>query len=143
MSQLDLSNLIVHFAQSNKAEGKSPKTVSWYSEMLECYVKHLESIKIQPTLTELDITNVREFIIHEQGRQVSPFTVACKVRALKAFASWLLREGYTTCNILANLKPYKTPQKMIKPLTPDEINKLMSAQNPLTAIGACTLFGGH
>jgi len=136
MSQLDLSNLIVHFAQSNKVEGKSPKTVSWYSEMLTSYAKHLEAIEIQPTLAELDITNVREFIIHEQGRQVSPFTVACKVRALKAFASWLLREGYTTCNILANLKPYKTPKKMIEPLTPDEINKLMSAQNPLTAIGS-------
>jgi len=136
MSQLELSNLIVHFAQSNKVEGKSPKTVSWYSEMLTSYAKHLEAIEIQPTLAELDITNVREFIIHEQGRQVSPFTVACKVRALKAFASWLLREGYTTCNILANLKPYKTPKKMIEPLTPDEINKLMSAQNPLTAIGS-------
>lgn len=136
MSQLDLSNLIVHFAQSNKVEGKSPKTVSWYSEMLTSYVKHLEALEIHPTLAELEITNVREFIIHEQGRQLSPFTVACKIRALKAFASWLLREGYATCNILANLKPYKTPQKMIKPLTQDEIDSLICAQNPLTALGS-------
>ena len=136
MSQLDLSNLIVHFAQSNKVEGKSPKTVSWYSEMLTSYAKHLEAIEIQPTLAELDITNVREFIIHEQGRQVSPFTVACKVRALKAFASWLLREGYTTCNILASLKLPKTPQKMIKPLTQDEIDSLICVQNPLAALGS-------
>ena len=136
MSQLELSNLIVHFAQSNKAEGKSPKTVSWYSEMLISYVKHLEAIELQPTLTELDITNVREFIIHEQGRQISPYTVVCKVRALKAFASWLLREGYTTCNILASLKLPKTPQKMIKPLTQDEIDSLICVQNPLAALGS-------
>lgn len=136
MSQLELSNLIVHFAQSNKAEGKSPKTVSWYSEMLMSYVKHLEAIELQPTLTELDITNVREFIIHEQGRQISPYTVVCKVRALKAFASWLLREGYTTCNILASLKLPKTPQKMIKPLTQDEIDSLICVQNPLAALGS-------
>jgi len=136
MSQLELSNLIIHFAQSNKAEGKSPKTVSWYSEMLISYVKHLEAIEPQPTLTELDITNVREFIIHEQGRQISPYTVVCKVRALKAFASWLLREGYTTCNILASLKLPKTPQKMIKPLTQDEIDSLICVQNPLAALGS-------
>jgi len=136
MSQLELSNLIVHFAQSNKAEGKSPKTVSWYSEMLISYVRHLEAIELQPTLTELDITNVREFIIHEQGRQISPYTVVCKVRALKAFASWLLREGYTTCNILASLKLPKTPQKMIKPLTQDEIDSLICVQNPLAALGS-------
>ncbi len=79
MSQLDLSNLIVHFAQSNKVEGKSPKTVSWYSEMLTSFAKHLEAIEIQPTLAELDITNVREFIIYEQGRQVSPYLIAVPV----------------------------------------------------------------
>ena len=104
--------------------------------MLISYVKHLEAIELQPTLTELDITNVREFIIHEQGRQISPYTVVCKVRALKAFASWLLREGYTTCNILASLKLPKTPQKMIKPLTQDEIDSLICVQNPLAALGS-------
>ena len=30
MAELELEKLILHFAQSNRAEGKSPKTVSWY-----------------------------------------------------------------------------------------------------------------
>jgi len=34
MAELNLTKLVTHFAQSNKAEGKSPKTVSWYTEML-------------------------------------------------------------------------------------------------------------
>jgi hypothetical protein len=37
--KLDLGKLILHFAQCNKSEGKSPKTVSWYSEMLTEFLK--------------------------------------------------------------------------------------------------------
>ena len=39
MRELDLVKLITHFAQSNKAEGKSPKTVSWYTEMLTGFAR--------------------------------------------------------------------------------------------------------
>ena len=42
MAKLDLRKLILHFEQSNKADGKSPKTVSWYSEMLSSFVKFLK-----------------------------------------------------------------------------------------------------
>ncbi len=34
MAELGLAKLISHFAYSNKAEGKSLKTVSWYTETL-------------------------------------------------------------------------------------------------------------
>lgn len=43
MSKLELTKLITHYAQSNKADNKSAKTVTWYSEMLGDYVKFLES----------------------------------------------------------------------------------------------------
>jgi hypothetical protein len=39
MPGLELVKLISHFAQSNKAEGKSPKTIGWYTEMLTDYVR--------------------------------------------------------------------------------------------------------
>ena len=136
MAEVELNNLIIHFAQSNKAEGKSPKTVSWYSEMLKDYTRFLESNARKTILAELNVTNVRQFIIHEQERLLSPFTVQGKVRALKAFSSWLIREGYIPENLLANIRLPKAPNKITDTLTPDEIDKLMSAQNPLTAIGS-------
>ena len=134
MSQLELSNLILHFAQSNKADGKSPKTVSWYSEMLNRYVMYLEANAGSATLSNLGIDTVRQFILFEQGRNLSPNTIACRVRALKAFASWLLREGYASENILINLKLPKIPKKVIEPLTQDEVDRLIKVQNPLTTI---------
>jgi len=135
MSEMDLTKLISHFGQSNRSESKSPKTVSWYSEMLFDFVKFLRSTGRAAVLSQLDATAVREFILHEQGRGLSPYTVQAKVRALKSFSSWLFAEGYTPDNLLANLKLPKAPIKMVQPLTATEIDQLIAVPNPLTAIG--------
>lgn len=136
MANLDLGKLISHFAQSNKAEGKSPKTVSWYTEMLSDFARFQREVGATGILSEFNLPNVRDFIVHEQDRPVSPYTVQGKARALKAFSSWLYAEGYTTDNLLAGLKLPKVPIKMIEPLTAAEIEQLISVQNPLTAIGS-------
>lgn len=136
MAELDLTKLISHFAQSNRAEGKSPKTVSWYTEMLFAFIKFLRANGLAAILAELNTTAARQFVISEQGRGLSPYTVQGKVRALKAFSSWLFAEGYTADNLLANVKLPKVPAKMIEPLSAGEIDVLVSAQNPLTAIGS-------
>ena len=135
MAELDLTKLVSHFAHSNKAEGKSPKTVSWYTEMLFDFVKFLRSTGREAILAELNPVAVREFIVHEQDRGVSPYTTQGKVRSLKAFASWLLAEGYTSENVLSNIKLPKVPIRIVEPLTPAEIDRLVSTQNPLTALG--------
>ncbi len=135
MAEVILDKLVVHFAQSNKAEGKSPKTISWYSEMLGDLVRFLKSQSCRAVLSELSVDTTREFIVHEQERGMSPYTVQGKVRALKAFSSWLFREGYTPENILSDIKLPRVPAMLIQPLTSDEIDQLISYQNPLTAIG--------
>ena len=136
MAELDLKKLIIHFGQSNKAEGKSPKTISWYNEMLTSFVEYLRQSDQDTILGGLNVTTVREYIIHEQERNLSPYTIQAKVRALKAFSSWLDREDYSKENLLTNIKLPKAPRKIIETLTGDEINKLINAQNPLTAIGS-------
>ncbi len=135
MAEVKLDKLKVHFAQSNKAEGKSPKTISWYSEMLDGLFRFLESHSYRAILSDLNIDTVREFIVHEQERGMSPYTVQGKVRALKAFSSWLFREGYTIENLVYDIKLPKVPAILIEPLTVDEIDQLVNYQNPLTAIG--------
>jgi site-specific recombinase XerD len=136
MAQLDLTKLIIHYAQSNKADNKSAKTVTWYSEMLGDYVKFLHTTNRESALAELNAETVREFILHEQSRNLSPFTIQGKVRALKAFSSWLCNEGYTPDNVLARIKLPRVPQKIIEPLKNSEIDALLSIQNPLTALGS-------
>jgi site-specific recombinase XerD len=135
MAEVKLDKLVIHFAQSNKAEGKSQKTISWYSEMLNGFIRFLESQDDRAVLSDLDIEKLRKFIVHEQERSKSPYTVQGEVRALKAFSSWLFREGYTPDNVLCDIKLPKVPVMLIQPLISDEIDKLISYQNPLTAIG--------
>ncbi len=135
MAELELEKLILHFEQSNKAECKSPKTITWYTEMITGFTRFLTGTDRRPVLVEFDISAVREFIIHEQERGLSPYTVQGKVRALKAFASWLLNESYTIDHVLYNLKTPKAPQNLIEPLTATEIDQLVKSQNPLTALG--------
>ena len=56
---------------------------------------------------------------------MSPYTVQGKVRALRAFSSWLFREGYTPENILCYLKLPKVPAMLIETLTAEEIDQLI------------------
>ena len=135
-SKLSLVKLIDHFCQCGKAEGKSPHTCSWYKEMLSTFAKFLIYSKLPLTLGEFTVETAREYILYEQQRGMSPYTVQARVRALKAFSSWLFRESYTTKNRLSNLRIPKAPLKIVDTLTPDEINRLISHQNPLTAIGS-------
>ncbi|MFC1919835.1 tyrosine-type recombinase/integrase [Chloroflexota bacterium] len=135
MAELDLEKLIIHFAQSNKAEGKSPKTISWYSDMLDDFVRFLQMRGINTILAEFNANNVREFIVHKQCKSLSPYTVQGKVRALKAFSSWLFNEGYTPDSMLSNVKLPKVPIKFVETLTQAEIEALIAIQNPLTAVG--------
>jgi site-specific recombinase XerD len=135
MADLELRKLVEHFSQSNRAEGKSPKTVEWYEETLIPFVAYLELVGGEGRLSEFSVESVREFIIREQVRALSPHTIQGKVRTLKVFSSWLHAEGYTEWNVLANVGLPKVPKKVIDPLRDDEIEKLVACQNPLTAVG--------
>jgi site-specific recombinase XerD len=136
MKRLDLEKLIADFDYSNKSEGLSPKTISWYDDMLRDFTNYIKKDGKHTTLAEYGVNNVREYIVNEQKRGLSPHTVQAKVRALKAFSSWLFREGYTSSNTLTSIKLPKAPIKIVDTLSPDEIESLISVQNPLTPYGS-------
>ncbi len=68
MAEVALNKLIVHFAQLNKVEGNLPRTIEWYSQILESFNKFLESSNYGAMLGAFDIQTVREFVVHEQDR---------------------------------------------------------------------------
>jgi site-specific recombinase XerC len=135
MAEIALDKLVLHFSQCNKAEGKSPKTVAWHTQMLTSFLAFLKKAGLGETLADLTPANVRGFILYEQNRGVSPYTAQARVRSLKSFSFRLFREGYLNQNLLTQVKLPKAPVKVIEPLTDAEIDKLISVRNPLTAIG--------
>jgi site-specific recombinase XerD len=69
---------------------------------------------------------------------LAPSTIHGYARSLRAFASWLQREGYTAENIFEGPRPPKLPQILIQPLTEDEIRKIWLLIPQNTAEGVRT-----
>ena len=140
-SNIDLSVLIGHYEVHNRTEGKSPRTVQWYNEVLSMIYGWLEAQGMSTILNTIGEMEVRGFILHVQSRPglkgvVSPNTVNNRVRALRAFFAWLNRKGYTEDHVLKDLRPPKMVTKVIEPLTPEEIKRMFATMNPNTAMGA-------
>ncbi|MBA7677465.1 Tyrosine recombinase XerC [subsurface metagenome] len=118
--------------------------------MLSAFIKYLKVKRLRQDLSSFTIELVRGYILHLKGKPkyeghpftpkqsnpVSPCTVQCHVRALKAFSSWLNAEGYITQNTLKNLKLPKAPLKIIEPLTPEEIKRIMTNISKDTPTGS-------
>jgi len=148
-TSLGLRELIAWYQISNQADGKSPRTIDWYTEMLMAFLRYVKVELKCNDLSAFSIENVRSYIIHlqnkpkfqghpftpQQNKLLSPRTIQGHARSLKAFASWLFAEGYTDQNILANLKLPKAPSKIMEPLTPQEIKKVVSSINRKSYVG--------
>jgi integrase/recombinase XerC/integrase/recombinase XerD len=147
---IPLEKLTKHFETHNRSEGKSPATVYWYSRVLSYFHSYLREHRLPDTLGNLNIHVVRDFILYLQtkkkweghpyipsnGGNLAAISVENYVRALRAFFSWLQREGYTADNILGQLRPPKVPQKMVQVLTQDEISRILSCIDHDTSSGS-------
>ncbi len=145
----DMMELTNRYQLSNQADGKSPRTVGWYTEMLRAFSGYLSANHDACDLTALNIDTARGYVLYlnqkprfeghpyipAQPNLLSPRTVQCHVRALKAFSSWLYAEGYTLDNRLKNLKIPKAPVVVVEPLTPEEIKKVTASINKKSPTG--------
>jgi len=139
--EMELNQLIQHFEIFNRSEGKSPKTIKWYSDVLNLFLRWLESEGISTQLGEVGEAEIRSFILHLQerkinGKPISKHTVANRVRGLRGFYSWLAERRYTKENVFNNIRLPKTTQIVIEPLTPEEVKLVFSNINEDTALGA-------
>jgi integrase/recombinase XerC/integrase/recombinase XerD len=146
---ISLDRLAQHFEAYNRSEGKSPRTVECYSRVLKYFGDYLRDHNLPSSLGHLNIQVVRDFILYLQTREKwhdHPYTkprgnlasasVQNYVRSLRPFFSWLHREGYTEDNILAQLRPPRTPQKLVEILTDAEVGRILACMDRNTATGS-------
>jgi site-specific recombinase XerD len=146
---LTITELVGRFALNNQVEGKSPRTITWYSEMIAQFQKYLGSNGYLDNLSSLNINTTRDYVhylrsrpryeghphIQKRDRNLSPKTIQCHVRALRSFSRWLYSEGYTETNVLTNLRLPKAPAIMIEPISPGEIRLILATDNKDSATG--------
>lgn len=138
---IELERLIQHFEVFNRSEGKSPKTVKWYSDVLNLFLNWLESENRSTRLADLGENEIRSFILYLQGRKIhgkplSTHTIANRVRGIRGFFSWLAAKGYTEDHVAKDVRLPKTTDIIIEVLTVEEIDLLFSNINDNTALGS-------
>jgi len=147
---IPIDELIARFELRNQSEGKSPKTIQWYTEMLRAYSSYLSVNNISGDLTAVNIDTVRGYVLYlknrpkfqrhlhasKQASLLSPKTIQCHVRALKALSSWLYNENYFAENRLQNLRLPKAPSTIIEPLAPEEIKRVIASIDRKSSSGA-------
>jgi site-specific recombinase XerD len=145
----ELDTLIDRYRLSNTADGKSPKTIEWYAMMLRAYSRYAEQTFGNNSLNNLKRDNVRGYILylrektrfqnHPHNRldnqHLSSRTIQGHIRTLKAFSTWLFEEGYTSENVLKDLKLPKAVATIIEPLSNEEITRIFASIDKKTYVG--------
>ena len=135
-----LDKLIELYEISNQAEAKSGKTITWYRYILTAFSRYAQQKWGSNDVSVFNIDNVRQYILdlrnrksfeghpytRAQDKSVSSKTVQGHVRGLKAFSTWLYRDGYTDKNRLETLKVPKAVSRIMEPLTVAEQEKVLA-----------------
>jgi len=140
-----LSECIAYYEVCNRAEGKSPKTIDWYSANLNMFHRYLHDRHLPDSIDVIETRLLREYIIYLQKRGrfsdwsnttqkkaglLSTATIHAHVRTLRAFISWMTREGLVRTNIAKDIKPPKMMKKVISTLSDEEIQKIFKTFIP-------------
>ncbi|MCX6000267.1 MAG: phage integrase N-terminal SAM-like domain-containing protein [Chloroflexi bacterium] len=139
----DIAVLVDGFKLSCLAEGKSPKTIEWYTAFLGRFRRFLVRCAMPTTAGHIDRNHVRAFIRYLQTEArvprknvpPSPSTVQGYVRTLNAFFSWLAREEYIEDNPMTRVPVPKAPLKVIDTFTAAQIRSLLDTGHPSSQSG--------
>lgn len=149
LTEHTFEDLIQNHVHCLTTEGRSQKTIDWYTSNLKRFSRFLKSNNMPQSVTDIGISEVRLFIHHLQSEVVrwednpnirdteklSPFSVQGYVRTIKAFWSWLLEEEYIKENPIARLKLPRVPHKVIATFTQEQIQALIGNPDRRTPIG--------
>jgi site-specific recombinase XerD len=138
-----LPELISYFELCNRAEGKSPKTITWYSENLARFYGYLQSRHLPDSIEHVDIKLLRDYVLYllkkhrfedhphtpAKAEPLSTSTIHGHVRTLRAFFNWLTREGLIQNNPAKDLRPPKVVKRVISTLSDEEIVSIFRTFN--------------
>jgi len=138
----ELKTLIGGFRLYCLAEGKQSTTIRWYMGKLAIFERYLLDHDFPIDVTEITINHLRAFLAYlrdevaadennpqkpARDANLSPLTIQGYARTLKAFFSWLTREGYIAENPAERLKIPKAPKIIVETLTEAQIHKFLAA----------------
>lgn len=122
-----LSEAIEALLLATRANGKSPETVKAYREKLGYLLETLGDVAIEA----VTVQDLRGYVAGQLARvtagELSPFTVAGRVRALKRLFSFLLEEEVLTANPARRIKTPRPRRVTPKGITHRDLVRLLES----------------
>jgi site-specific recombinase XerD len=137
---MPLEDIIAIYYDDCTVQGFSPLTIRGYRRTMRCFMRWAHEAGAT-TLPDFTAEAVKRYIaqlqqkrkwednayVPTQDKKVCATTVRNYTRDLKAFASWLEREGYTEDNVLRKVRKPKADDVPPEPFSQDELNAIFSA----------------
>ncbi|MFC1955788.1 tyrosine-type recombinase/integrase [Chloroflexota bacterium] len=143
---IDLDCVARDYILNCEVEGKSPRTIATYGMVIRNFIWFCRKNDLYEP-SEIKAPHIRKFMLYltsESNRwgSTSPATrkPASKTtandyfRALRCFFNWVTREGLIPENPMDNIKTPKAENKIIEPLSPNEITSLLNQCSKKTAL---------
>ena len=144
---MTLQDALVAYRTYARAEGKSPKTISWVVFSVGYFADFLGSE--QQDIGKITGNDLRRFIIalqdkpkfsnhpynRQQEKKLSAQSIETYCRGIKSLFGFLKREGFTRNNVMAKVKMPKVPEIVIPTFSEPEIARLLAQPNRGTSEG--------
>jgi site-specific recombinase XerD len=117
-----ISEAIDELAIATRAEGRSPRTVGSYQEKLSYLVRFLGDVPIEGITT----ADLRGYMAHLHDRDLSPFTVSTRGKAMRRLFNWLESEGVLDGNPARRVKIPQPKRTEPKGATADQVRAILS-----------------
>ena len=144
---MTLQDALVAYKTYARAEGKSPKTVTWVASSVGYFADFLGSE--QQDMGTITGNDLRRFIIALQEKpkfanhpynktqqaKLSAQSIETYCRGIRAFFGFLKREDFIEKNVVAKVKMPKVPEVVIPTFSEKELAKLLAQTNKGTNEG--------
>lgn len=148
-SATELDSLIEYDGFSRQAEGQSRGTIALTTIALTKLKKFLEENHLPMDARNIRAEDIRAFIVHLQGcmrfakhpyargqeRALSPLSINCYLRAIRATWNNWVAEGLLERNPFEKVRVPRAPKKIIPTFSEEQLEALLGAINTATPEG--------
>jgi len=110
-----------------RVDGRLPKTMRTYHQAFQDFLKFLGTAEIP--LTQLTQGEFRRWISTRLDQNYSKVTINIRLRVIRAFCNWLVREGHLPESPLKQVKQLRVPRQYPYVLSEPQVQALFKAVN--------------
>jgi site-specific recombinase XerD len=141
VEQTELEQYLNGYSVTAKSEGKSIHTIKITSSSVRYLERFLISENLSTNIADIGLEELRRYALslqyqpcfayhpqnHLQAKVLSGHSINGYMRGLKTFWSWLRREDYISENPFDKIRIPKSPAKIIKTFTDEQLKALLDA----------------